>query len=131
MRPREYRLEWRSVNGTIRRGAPIPYRASPVTAEERAERFGHGSSDLPIPATKPAVTTAGILVSPIGEVWVSRYPSPGEPKGRWDVLDREGRVLRSLSLPGRRMIIGFGRTLVYVVSFDEDDIQHLEAYAAR
>ncbi len=125
--PREYQLEWRAVDGTINRGTAIPYRAAPVTAEERTEDFGP-NTDLPIPTTKPAVTRTGILVSPRGEVWVSRYPAPGEERGRWDVLSKDGKLLRSLTLPGRRTIIGFGRNLVYVVRYDDDDIQHLEAY---
>ena len=127
VRPREYQLEWRATNGTIHRGAPIPYRGAPVTAAERTERFGPGV-DLPIPATKPAVTPLGIEVSPTGEIWVSRYKAPGDPGPRWDVLDKDGRLLRTLTLTGRRSIIGFGRDLVYVVRYDEDDIQHLEAY---
>jgi hypothetical protein len=128
VKPREYQLEWRGTTGAIHRGAPIPYRPAPITAEERTALFGPQVTDLPIPATKPAVTRAGILVSPTGEVWVSRYPAPGEEKGRWDILDKDGKLLRSLNLPGRRVIIGFGRSLVYVVRYDEDDIQHLEAY---
>jgi hypothetical protein len=128
VRPKEYSLEWRAPNGTLRRGAPIPYRAAPVTEAERTAMFGPNVTDLPIPATKPAVTPVGILVSPAGEVWVSRYKVAGDSGSRWDVLDQEGRLLRALTLPGRRTIVGFGRSTVYVVARDEDDVQHLEAY---
>jgi len=127
VRPREYLLEWRAMDGAIHRGTPIPYDGVPVTPAERTERFGPGV-DLPIPATKPAVTPLGITISPANEIWVSRYKAPGDSGSRWDVLDKEGRLLRSLTLPGRRRVVGFGRSLIYVVRYDEDDVQHLEAY---
>jgi len=128
IRPVEYRLDWRAADGTVTPGAPIPYRAVPVSTEDRSAVFGAQAVDLPIPENKPAVSRLGILVAPNGAIWVSRYRIPGETGSRWDVLDREGKLQSALTLPGRRVIVGFGKTLTYVVFYDEDDVQHLEAY---
>jgi len=47
----------------------------------------------------------------------------------YDVFDRTGNRAATVTLGAGKRVVGFGATSVYVVSFDEFDLNYLEQYA--
>lgn len=130
--PEQYTVRWRRPGGTVEAGRPIAYDPVPVTQADR-DRYLNGENaatqaQLTFPAHKPAVHAFAAFISPAGELWTWRYGASGASGSIWDVIDRTGRRVRSVTLPGSRTIVGFGARTVYVIRTDEDDIEHLEAY---
>lgn len=80
------------------------------------------------PATKPAFQGGRIPIDPQGRAWVWRHMRSGEPS-TYDVFDRTGRRVGTVTLGAGKRVIGFGAGAVYVVSFDEFDLNYLERYA--
>ncbi len=57
-----------------------------------------------------------------------RHVEAGE-RSTYDLFDRAGKRVGTVTLdPGDR-VIGFGKRGVYVVAFDEFDLNYLERYA--
>lgn len=80
------------------------------------------------PERLPPFYGGRIPVDQQGRAWVRRRVRAGAPAA-YDVFDRTGARLTTVTLqPGRR-IVGFGPTSVYVVSHDEFDLAYLERYA--
>jgi len=80
------------------------------------------------PDRKPAFTGGRIPIDASGRAWVRRHVHAGEPTA-YDVFDRAGGRVGTVTLdPGKR-ILAFGASAVYVVSFDEFDLNYLERYA--
>lgn len=130
--PDHYIVRWRDRDGSLLSGRPIPFTPVPITQADR-DRFLDGEdavtrSHLTFPANKPAIHAFVTFITPSGELWTWRYAPAGAPGSTWDVIDRSGGAVRSVTLPGPRAIVGFGARSVYVIRTDEDDIQHLEAY---
>jgi hypothetical protein len=79
------------------------------------------------PEEKPPVYGGRIPVDLLGRAWVRRHVEAGEPS-TYDVFDGScNRVGTVLLEPGKR-IIGFGSNTVYVVSYDEFDLNYLEKH---
>lgn len=79
------------------------------------------------PAVKPAFSTA--LASPTGEVWVARNRTAKDDIPRYDVFAANGRLVRTVLLPKRTRVVGFGNGgAVYTVRMDNDDLQYLQRF---
>lgn len=76
---------------------------------------------------KPALHAMTVRVDPLGRAWVRRQVRVGGGT-RYDLFDRDGRLVRALTLDGDRVVAGFGPERVYVVAFDELDLAYLERY---
>jgi len=86
--------------------------------------------DLPFAETLPAFWEAGsVSVSPDGAVWVRRMRPARDKVPVYDVFDGSGRLVRTITLAPNSRIVGFGRTSVYVVRRDEDDLEYLQQFA--
>ena len=46
-----------------------------------------------------------------------------------DLFDRQGTRVGTITLGNNRRVIGFGAGTVYVVAYDEFDLNYLERYA--
>lgn len=68
-----------------------------------------------------------IPVDPMGRVWVRRFVEAGEDT-TYDVLDGAGERVSTYTLEADRRVVGFGDATVYVVSYDEFDLNYLERY---
>jgi hypothetical protein len=80
------------------------------------------------PETKPPFYGGRIQVDPLGRAWVGRHVEAGAD-ATYDVFDRRARHVATYRLPtSDRTIIGFGEGSVYVVAFDELDLNYLERY---
>lgn len=80
------------------------------------------------PERKPAFVGGRLNIDPQGRVWVRLHVRAGAPTA-YDVFDRAGTRVGTVTLePGKR-IVGFGARSVYVISFDAYDLTYLERYA--
>ncbi|HSW30152.1 MAG TPA: hypothetical protein VLH75_11765 [Longimicrobiales bacterium] len=80
------------------------------------------------PDRKPAFQGGRIPVDPQGRAWVRRHVKAGDPAA-YDLFDRAGRRVASVTLGAGKRVVGFGARSVYVVSFDDFDLAYLERYA--
>jgi hypothetical protein len=77
--------------------------------------------------THPYFRPGGAWLTPEGELWVER----SVPEGAAVVLDgfdAHGRLVRRLTVPAGRRVVGMGRGVIYVVARDTDDLETLEKY---
>lgn len=124
--------EWVAEQGRTGGGIAIGIQ---VVNGETSMTFGRGGQgprqgvdQYAWPDRKPAFAGGRINIDPSGRAWVRRHVGAGDPSA-YDVFDRAGSRIGTVTLdPGKR-IIGFGRSSVYVVSFDEFDLNYLERYA--
>jgi len=79
------------------------------------------------PETKPPFYSGRIPIDPMGRAWVRRHVDAGEPS-TYDILDAEGERLATILLDHGKRVIGFGPSAVYVVAYDELDLNYLERY---
>jgi hypothetical protein len=87
------------------------------------------SPDMVWPDVKPPFLADAARAADDGSVWVLRTRAHDDPTPTFDVFDREGRVTMRVAIPAGTRLVGFGKSGVYVVRSDEDDLQYLERYA--
>jgi hypothetical protein len=96
-------------------------------------RSGRGGEDREIdqytwPDEKPPFYGGRVPVDPRGRAWVRRQVRAGEPS-TYDVFDPSGARVGTVLLDNGKRVVGFGEGAVYVVAFDEFDLNYLERYA--
>jgi len=80
------------------------------------------------PDRMPAIYGGRLPIDGLGRAWVRRHVEAGDPS-LYDVIGRDGRRVGSVTLdPGDR-VVGFGKDAVYVVRYDDMDLNYLERYA--
>ena len=79
------------------------------------------------PERKPPMYQGRIPIDLQGRAWVHRSMKAGEPS-TYDVFDRQGRRVGSVALGAGKRVVGFGNGWVYVVSFDDFDLNYLERF---
>jgi hypothetical protein len=79
------------------------------------------------PETKPPFYGERLIVDGNDRVWVRRHVKAGEPT-TYDVFDRSAAHVTTLTLPANKRVIAFGDGTVYVVAYDEFDLNYLERY---
>lgn len=94
---------------------------------------GHGQGEPTIddyewPETKAPFHDGRIVVDPAGRAWIQRHVPAGE-EATYDVFDGTATRVATYTLPNNRRIVGFGDGTIYVVAFDEFDLNYLERYA--
>jgi hypothetical protein len=80
------------------------------------------------PATKPPFYSGRIDVDPEGRAWVRRHMDAGAD-ATYDLFGRDGVRAAIVTLPNDRRVVGFGDGVVYVVAYDDLDLNYLERYA--
>jgi hypothetical protein len=134
-----YRVDW-IIGGAMIAGRPLPFDAIPVSREEKVAalaRLPRADSDAPRnpddvndwPEVVPPFLTGAAHAAADGMVWIRRAPSTKAPGNDYDVVDRSGRLVKRLHLPANEVVAAVGRTNLYVIATDEDDLQHLRRYA--
>jgi hypothetical protein len=113
------RVDWRSPDGAWLRGEPLPDRVLEVTRYDRElflRRFPpelrRTAQELPFAAIKPPFETG--LTGPTGEVWLEKSRAPADSARRYHVVDRRGRLVREVRLPGQGRVIALGQEAVLV-----------------
>lgn len=153
-----YRVHFITATGTETIGPAIPFTPIPVTAVERRNlvdslrtlldsalkamrksvgAVGDGTGHLPNiemqvlePSTWAATKPAYIVMTsaPDGRLWVMVSGPAGTTVVRFDLLDSAGALLAHVQLaPGERFA-GVGRSTVYTIRTDQDDLQYLRRY---
>ena len=96
-------------------------------------RGGAGSSAREIdqytwPEEKPPFYSGRIPVDQMGRAWLRRHVEAGE-ESTYDVFDSAGNRVGTVLLDHGKRVIGFGESTVYVVAYDQFDLNYLERYA--
>lgn len=79
------------------------------------------------PDALPPVYPGRLPVDGLDRAWVRRHTGAGGPT-RYDVFGRDGARIGTVELDADRQVIGFGDDAVYVVAYDEFDLNYLERY---
>ena len=145
-----YRVDFVGANRRVTQNAPIPYDRVRVDdalkkqyREERerpqmvlrGNRGGASSMEMMrTPYTEPTEWPAYLppylgtaAFAPDGLLWIPRATAAGKPP-LYDIIDGQGKLFERVQLPPRTKIAGFGAKSVYLVRFDEDDLQYLQRY---
>ncbi|HXE58579.1 MAG TPA: hypothetical protein VNK43_11315 [Gemmatimonadales bacterium] len=147
----DYHVEWWEPDG--RRMVGPAYRHEPIKVTEadkkewaegmrsarpvvRVEGGGRAAPPPPMdftegvtwPEVKPPFVDQGIFLTPEGQLWVLRTRRAGDKIPTYDVFDRKGTKIGTVTLRPSSRVVGFGKGTVYVARTDEDDLQWLERY---
>ena len=119
------RVDWLSPDGKWTRGRSLPDRVLEVTRYDR-ELFIRGfppelratAQELPFAPLKPPFESG--LTSPAGEVWLEKSRAPADSARAYHVVDRSGRLVREINLPGQGRILGLGGNAAVVAESTPD-----------
>jgi hypothetical protein len=146
---REYRLDWIEPDGRQVNGSAIPLEPIRVTDRDRevlraqpgggraaGVAMGRGQQAsqprlLDVPEFFPPIKQRGVWIAPDGRAFVERQLSLNDTRPQIDVFDATGRRTAVVRLPESRRIIGMGRSGLYAVRVDGDDLLWLERYDTR
>lgn len=78
-----------------------------------------------MPAHGPLVVDRG------GRLWVRQTRPPADSTPRYDVFDREGRLLGEVTLPVGFRVLDIGEDYVLGVGRDENDVEQVRLHALR
>ena len=76
----------------------------------------------------PPFQSEALLVLPDGNLLIARTRTVEAPQSRYDVVDRRGRLVRSLELPASVRIAGAGRKDLYVETASDDGFEHVRRH---
>lgn len=138
-RQRPYRVDWRSPSGDSIAGPPLPWAEPPVRSAEieyYRRRLEHETGRaFPAPLTGMAFVDVmspfprGALVAlPNGQLLVARSEWSQSRGTEYDVIDRRGRLVATVRLPGNVRIVGVGARHVFTVSTDADGIERVRRH---
>jgi hypothetical protein len=150
VRAADYHVEWIGSDGRRTAGPQIPYtpvKIGKAEKEEWADQMGgavmmmrtpEGSrtmrpprpniDDQTWPEMKPPFVAGGIRVSPEGELWIQVSQPAGTTTALYDIVDARGRRIRQVVLPEGRRLVGLGKSTLYTVRRDADDLEWLERF---
>lgn len=107
------RVEWRSPDGEWIRGEPLPDRVLEVTRYDREifyrkfpPELRSTAEQLPFAAVKPPFEAG--FTAPSGHVWLEKSRAPADSSRRYHEVDRRGRLLREVRVPGPGRIAALG-----------------------
>jgi hypothetical protein len=134
-----YRVDWLTPEGRSVRGPQLPHRNVRVDAqakawilEELAQQSGRAprsASDIPDwPEVLPPFVPSALLAAPDGTLWIRKAATAPKARVQYDVVDRQGRLVRRVSMAANERVIGFGPDALYVVAVDDDGIQRLQRH---
>jgi hypothetical protein len=113
------RVDWRGPDGRWSRGQPLPDRVLEVTRYDRElflrkfpPELRRPAEDLPFAAIKPPFEMG--ITAARGDVWLEKSRAPADSSRRYHVVNREGRLVREIRVPGhgRVLAVGAGSVLV-------------------
>jgi len=105
------RVDWRSPDGTWRKGRALPDRVLEVTRYDRElfirnfpKELRSMAQQLPFAPVKPPFEDA--FGASDGTVWLVKSRAPADSAGRYHVVGRDGQLRRDLRVPGTGRVIG-------------------------
>ena len=143
--PDPYKVDWRTPEGRWILGPPLPVAAVPVNRREKC--FALARYDYPEPCNLeispgwpeymppfvmevPWVTPGGtaLRAAPNGMLLVKRTPMADSSGERYDLVDRRGALRGVILLGDDQIIVGHGRSSLFVVEKDEMDLLTLSRH---
>jgi len=122
------------VTALGRAGGGIQVGVQVVNGEQSMSfaRGGGGSGNREIdqytwPEVTPPIYPGRLPIDAMGRAWVRRHVEAGEPS-TYDVVDRDGHRVGTVLFGHGKRVLGFGNRGVYVVAYDEFDLNYLERY---
>jgi len=107
------RVDWRGADGRWVEGDRLPDRVLEVTQYDRElfyQKFPpelrSTAEQLPFAAVKPPFE--GGHTSPAGTVWLEKSRAPADSSRRYHEVDRAGRLIREIRVPGQGRIVAVG-----------------------
>ena len=109
----ENRVDWRSPEGEWEEGDPLPDRVLEVSQYDREMFYRRFPPELratverlPFADVKPPFEAG--FTSPSGTVWLHKSRAPSDSAGRYHEVDRAGRLIREIRVPGPGRIVAVG-----------------------
>jgi hypothetical protein len=109
----ENRVDWRGPDGAWVEGDPLPDRVLEVTQYDRElfyrkfpPELRATAEQLPFAAVKPPFEAG--FTSPAGTVWLEKSRAPADSSRRYHEVDRAGRLIREILVPGTGRIVAVG-----------------------
>ncbi len=109
----ENRVDWRSPDGEWEEGDPLPDRVLEVSQYDRElfyrkfpPELRATAERLPFAAVKPPFEAG--FTSPSGTVWLEKSRAPSDSARRYHEVDRAGRLIREIRVPGSGRIVAVG-----------------------
>ncbi len=131
-----YRVDWRTPDGTWVLGGALPFSRQPVDAAERRAQLARMERERGRTVPRelqsnwlshlPPFQLAPLIALPDGRLAIRRIPTARDPRNRYDIVNRRGKLDESVELPPREHIVGVGKRGAYVAHTDEDGIQKLK-----
>jgi hypothetical protein len=107
------RVDWRATDGHWTRGQALPDRVLEVTRYDRElflrkfpRELRSTAQELPFAALKPPFEAG--FSSGGGDVWLEKSRAPADSSRRYHVVNRQGRLVREVRLPGQGRILALG-----------------------
>lgn len=157
LRGAEYRVQIHHPDGRIVEAGVVPHRRVPLSLSDAefvrdsiAKQLGamvaatlanipelrdrpppptHVLPD-PVPTQWPLLVDGDAIAVDRGDrAWVRvRTAAFDTGATRFDLLDRDGKFIKAVSIPSGEHLVGFGPNAVYVARRDEDELLHLKRY---
>jgi hypothetical protein len=113
------RVDWRDPEGKWKRGQLLPDRVLEVTRYDRElflrkfpPELRRTAQELPFAAIKPPFEAG--LTSANAEVWLEKSRAPADSSRRYQVVDRQGKLIQEVRLMGRGRILAIAARSVLV-----------------
>jgi len=135
-----YRIDWVSDDGRLVRGVALPHKR--VSVDEGVKRWvlDEIARDAGRPAQKPEdvksdwpnfippFLTNSVMAAPDAMLWIRRAGTERASPTTYDVVDRQGHIVRRVVMARNERVVGFGAATVYTVATDDDGIQRLRRH---
>ena len=78
---------------------------------------------------KPPFSNDAVVLDDRARLWIGRSFTRGAKTRDWDVVDSQGKLLKTINLAADKWIMAVTARFVYVLWRDQDDVEWLQAYA--
>ena len=145
-----YRVDWISPDGRVRKGRPLPVPLLKFSAAEREAYIERrdslrAASAASGPALPPAIVQQSralqdefpeyfppffgvVFAGGDGNLWLQKPVSKDHLDPRYDVVDRSGALIGTVTLGSGERIVSVSKTAIYVAWKDQDDIERLRRH---
>jgi hypothetical protein len=130
------RVDWRSPTGRWQAGQPLPDRVLEVTRADRElfvrtfpPELRSTAEQLPFAPVKPPFQAA--FTSADGLIWLEKSRSPFDSTGSWHVVNRQGRLVREIHLPGFGRILAAAPGAALAIESDSGGLRMLQLSLPR
>jgi len=76
----------------------------------------------------PPFLTNSVLAAPDTMLWIRRAATERASATTYDVVDRQGQIVKRVVMAWSERVVGFGAATVYTVATDDDGIQRLRRH---